>query len=231
MGSCKKYPEGMEVFIRDNSWGVSAREMAERCNEKYGTNWTTNGMKQYRFRKGIKSGVTGHFKKGCVSYTKGKKQEEYCSPEALERTKKTRFQKGNHPARELPLGTIRTVKEGYKHIKISMTGGQWERWEPLHRYVWEEHYGEIPAGMVVTFRDGNSLNCDIDNLTLISREEHIVMCKKKLRSDIPELTDVGIQVARLICKTSQIKKGKRNVGKTEEDRRDLQVGGEEAEQI
>lgn len=213
----KRYPKGMHEFIRDNSWGVSSKEMAEMCNEKFGTHWTATGMKQFRQRNGIKSGVTGWYQKGHPPGTKGKKQEEFCSPEALERSKKTRFTKGHRPENELPLGSIRTSADGYKLIKVSMSGGLWDRWKPLHRHVWEEHHGKIPDGMIVTFRDGDSLNCDIENLMLISKAEHIVMCRKKLKSSIPELTDAGLTIAKLICKTSEIKKGKRHVGQAKKD--------------
>ena len=60
----RRYPEGMYEFIRDNSWGVSSREMAEMVNEKFGTDFSQTMMKQFRQRHGIKSGVTGWYRKG-----------------------------------------------------------------------------------------------------------------------------------------------------------------------
>ena len=53
-----KYPQGMYEYIRDNSWGVSSKEMAERVKELFGYEMTPTCMKQFRQRHGIKSGVT-----------------------------------------------------------------------------------------------------------------------------------------------------------------------------
>ena len=210
----KRYPKGMYEFIRDNSWGVSSKDMAEMCNKKFGTNWTQTGMKQFRQRHGIRSGVTGWYQKGHPPGTKGKKQEEFCSPEAIERSKKTRFRKGHRPDNELPIGSITVNVDGYKLIKVSMTGGLWDRWEPLHRYVWKKHHGEIPKGMAVTFRDSNPLNCDIENLVLVTRAEMITLNKLKLRSSVPELTDAGLSIVRLKHRTRKLRR--RRHDKTDE---------------
>lgn len=215
----RRYPKGMYEFIRDNSWGVSSKEMADMVNEKFGTTWTQTGMKQFRQRHGIKSGVTGWYQKGHPPGTKGKKQTDYCSPEAIERSKKTRFQPGHPPVNELPLGSIRVNRSGYKLIKVSMTGSMWERWHFLHRYIWEQHYGEIPKDMFITFKDNDPLNCDLDNLVMVSRSENAIMNKKHYRSSDPERTMAGLGVAKLMLKTQKIRKeGKHGLNR--------QVGGD-----
>lgn len=43
----------------------------------------------------------------------------------------------------------------------------------LHHVVWEEHNGPIPAGHKVCFKDGNHLNCAIENLELLSNSEQV----------------------------------------------------------
>ena len=89
----RNYPPGMFEYVRDNSWGVSSKEMAERVNEKFGTNFSRTGMKQFRQRHGIKSGVTGWYQKGHEPGTKGKTIEEICKndPEKLMRVRATQF--------------------------------------------------------------------------------------------------------------------------------------------
>lgn len=206
-----KYPQGMYEYIRDNSWGVSSKEMAERIKEIFGYEMTPTCMKQFRQRHGIKSGVTGWYQKNHSPGNKGKKLEEYVTdPERLadikDRIKGTQFKKGDRPANELPVGTIVISSDGYKLRKKSMTGTIWERWELLHRAVWIEHNGEIPDGMVVTFRDGNKQNCDINNLTLITRGENAALAKKGLRSENPELTDAAIAMVRLQIKAKKLKR-------------------------
>lgn len=42
----------------------------------------------------------------------------------------------------------------------------------LSREIWKKHHGKIPNGMVVTVKDGNRLNLDIENLELITRAEN-----------------------------------------------------------
>ena len=41
-----------------------------------------------------------------------------------------------------------------------------------HRVVWEQAHGPIPEGYLVKFKDGNRMNCSIDNLYLVSRADH-----------------------------------------------------------
>ncbi len=69
-----RYPQGMYEFVRDNSWNVGSKEMAEMVNEKFGTSFTPTMMKQFRQRHGIKSGLTGWYQKGHAPGNKGKKK-------------------------------------------------------------------------------------------------------------------------------------------------------------
>ena len=200
-----RYPEGMYEYIRDNSEGVSASRMAEMCNAKFGTKWTTSGMKQFRKRHGIQSGLNGHFNKGNRSWNKGKKQSEFMTEEGIERTKATRFKKGDRAKNELPIGAITINKDGYYLRKKQMDGTWAERWEFLHRAVWEENNGPIPKGMVITFKDGNKENCDISNLMMITKAENGMMTRRGLRSDNPEITEAGLNVARLKSRIKEIK--------------------------
>lgn len=193
----KRYPKGMYEFVRDNSWGVSSAEMALMVNEKFGTDFSQTMMKQFRQRHGIKSGATGWFRKDNPPGNKGRKQSEYCSPEAIERTKATQFKKGHRPVNEMPVGTIVVNSEGYKLRKRQMKGGLWDRWEPLHRAVWEEHNGSIPKGMMVIFKDGNKLNCNIENLMLINHAENATLCKLGLRFEDPDLTETAVNLVRV----------------------------------
>lgn len=42
----------------------------------------------------------------------------------------------------------------------------------LHRYVWEKEHGSIPNGFEVHHIDGNAENNELDNLTLMTVQEH-----------------------------------------------------------
>lgn len=98
---------------------------------------------------------------------------------------------------EMQVGAIVVNSDGYKLRKKQMTGTLWERWEFLHRAVWVEHYGPIPEDKMVSFRDSNPLNCDIENLMLISRSENAKINRRGLRFEDPDLTDAAVQMVRL----------------------------------
>lgn len=202
-----KFPQGMYEFVRDNSYGVPSAELAEIVNERFGTDINAVNMKAYCQRNGINRGISGWFQKGHVPANKGKKASEYVTPEALERSRRTQFKKGNIPQNYVPVGTI-TIVRGDKLIKISDTGEQWGRWKYLSRYTWEQHNGPIPEGMCVAFKDGDSLNCDISNLILMTRGEIATMNKKGFRADIPEVTEAGLNVVRLMKTAKERRKAK-----------------------
>lgn len=206
----RRYPKGMYEFIRDNSWGVSSKDMAAMVNEKFGTHFTQVAMKQFRQRHGIKSGVTGWYQKGHAPGTKGKTIAEIChnDPEKLAKVAQTWYRKGHRPHNELPVGSIVTNPDGYLLRKKSMEGTQWERWEFLHRTVWEEHNGPVPEGMVVSFKDGDKANCDINNLMLITMGENSALTRLGYRFEDPDMTEAGLNVIRLKQKTQAIRKRK-----------------------
>lgn len=194
-------PPGLMDFVRENSWGVTSKEMARMVNEKFGVSYTQSSMKQFRHRHGIKSGVTGWYQKGHPPGNKGKKLEEYVGEERAaeikERISRTQFKKGQRPHNEMPVGSIVINSGGYKLRKKQMEGSLWERWEFLHKAVWEEHNGPIPKGMAVTFKDSDKLNCDISNLMLITKGENAALTRKGYRSEDPDLTMAGLGVIRL----------------------------------
>jgi hypothetical protein len=128
-----------------------------------------------RLIKGMtrEAGINTQFKKGHSSHNKGKKQTEYMTAEQIERTKHTRFKKGNLPGNTLHDGAItirRHKRDGrfYKWIRIGLA-----KWVAYQRYQWEQAYGPIPKGHNVQFRDGDTLNCELSNLYLISRADQM----------------------------------------------------------
>ncbi len=117
----------------------------------------------------------GYFKKGHNSFNKGRKQTEYMSAEAIKRTAKTRFKKGNIPPNAKEKDGVIVIRKGHtgrnerpsKWIRLSLG-----KWQELSRYTWEKKYGKIKKGMIITFKDGNPLNCTLKNMEMISRAEN-----------------------------------------------------------
>lgn len=109
------------------------------------------------------------FSKGHESFNKGLKQTDYMTPESIERTKATRFKKGNEPHNTNYDGHERINVDGY--IEKRVCKGVYKL---KHRIVWEKHNGVIPDGHLVVFKNGNPLDCSIKNLELISMEENML---------------------------------------------------------
>lgn len=108
--------------------------------------------------KGENRGKEFWFKKGHIPANKGVK-----SPG---KTNSGSFKKGHISANSRKDGDTRISVDGYIEIRVSA-----RNWKLFHRIVWQQHNGEIPEGMIVAFKDGNKLNCDISNLELITRQE------------------------------------------------------------
>lgn len=106
------------------------------------------------------------FNTGSAPKNKGKKM----TPEQYEKAKRTMFKKGIVPKNTKPdfSITIRKDKRGvaYKHIRIDKGF-----WIPYHRYVWINSNGPPPPGMKIVFKDGNTMNCKIENLEMVTAAE------------------------------------------------------------
>lgn len=52
-----------------------------------------------------------------------------------------------------------------------------------HRWVWKNHYGEIPKGYHIHHKDGNKSNNSIDNLGMLSASQHTSMHGQEVIND------------------------------------------------
>jgi hypothetical protein len=107
-------------------------------------------------------GAASRFKKGQAPPNKGVRRPGWYSG----RMKETQFKQGEMPHNHQPVGTI-GVMDGYKKIKLAEP----KTWELLHRHVWIQHNGPIPRGHAIVFKNGDRMNCEIENLECISRKE------------------------------------------------------------
>jgi len=77
------------------------------------------------------------------------------------------------PKNHRQVGEIRLQKDKsgsqYYMIKIKEPN----KWQLLHRHNWEKKYGKIPEGLLLVFKDRNSLNTEPENLELITRKENM----------------------------------------------------------
>lgn len=102
------------------------------------------------------------------------------------RSAETRFVKGQRPHNDVPVGSYRVNKYyggknkaiGALELKFSDEPGPYtKRWIPVHRKVWIEANGPVPANHVVAFKDGQHTTTleeiTLDRLELVSRGDMV----------------------------------------------------------
>lgn len=140
-------------------------------------------------RLGFNNGRTGCFQVGSVPHNKGRKQTEYCTSEAIERMRKTRFQKGQEPINHRPIGSERVNVDGYVEVKVAEP----KKWMLKQRYLWEKYHNEkLGRGDLILFLDGNRNNFDVSNLRRISRKELAM-----LNHEYGDIQDVSVRETAL----------------------------------
>ena len=189
-------------YLAEITPGHHYTEIQELMKNKFNLEFTMNQIKGAICRYKLNTGFTGRFQKGDIPFNKGKSQKDYMSAESIEKTKKTRFKKGQPPINWRPVGSERITKDGYTEIKIAEPNV----WELKHKVLWEREHGSIPPKHVVIFADGNKENLDINNLMLISREKLLIMNTNELIKKDAELTKTGALIADVIIKTREMKK-------------------------
>lgn len=106
-------------------------------------------------------------KPGTIPPNKGKKIQEFMTPEQVAKFRRNQFKPGHNPHNLKYNGYERVREDGYVEVRIQRGVFIFK-----HRLIWERHNGKIPEGHVVVFKDGNRRNFNIDNLELISMREN-----------------------------------------------------------
>lgn len=111
----------------------------------------------------IKGGMAYRFKPGNIPANKGNKM----NADLYEKCKPTMFKKGNRPHNWKPDGSIveRADKTGKIYLYYKIKDNDWILY---HHKIWKDAHGDVPDGYVIRFKDGNSLNCILENLEIIS---------------------------------------------------------------
>ena len=116
----------------------------------------------------------GMYRAGQIPSNKGKKQIEFMTADAIEKTKATRFKKGHIP---------NNSKDDREEVKRRDTSGRFYWMIKLpenrklvfkHIWIWEKENGPVPKGYNIIFKNGNSLDCLYENLECISNAELMV---------------------------------------------------------
>lgn len=187
-----KWTDEEKEYLASIVKGSTYEEITKQMNDKFEYNFSKEQIKGMMYRNKLTTGTVGYFKKGSTPWNKGLK--------GYMGANKTSFKKGTIPPQYRPVGSERITKDGYIEIKVEDPN----KWELKHRVIWEQHNGEIPKGYAIIFADGDKSNLDIDNLLLVSRKQLLFMNRNNLRSENKEFTKVGVNIANVMIKLSEI---------------------------
>jgi hypothetical protein len=187
MNARKKWLPNEIKYLIDNYPSMSTSQIANFLNINIEQIYRkANSLELKKSNEFLKSSLSGRmspihilgkdtrFKKGHISFNKGKKWDEYMNKEAQEKAKKTNFKKGQLPHNTKNNGFIsprldKRTDKTYLYIRLGKS-----IWKELQRYIWEQNFGKLNPGDVLRFKDGNTKNCTIENLELINIKENMI---------------------------------------------------------
>ena len=208
--------EWFKGYVPGHSW----HEISAEHERIFGTPLTKSQVQNAKHAMGVFSGtVGGRFEKGQPAWNKGRKQAEWMPPESIERTKATRFQKGQVHDRPdgwlKPIGYERLDKDGYIWVKVRdsrISGPQRqepghfnENWMPKNRHIWEQTHGEpVPPGHIVMFADHDRTNYDPGNLVAVPRTLWRIIVRLGLEYHDAE----SLQACMLVAQIAHVRRAK-----------------------
>jgi hypothetical protein len=160
-----------------------------QCADRLGIRKTPESLAAiFAARPQTPAQIASRFQPGHSPANKGLRRPGW----AAGRMRETQFKKGNRPHTWLPIGSLRTSKDGYLQRKVTETGYPPRDWVSVHHLVWQRWRGPIPPGHIVVFRDGNPANRKLANLECISKAENLR--RNSIQNLPPELRS-AIQLA------------------------------------
>lgn len=196
----KIFSSDQEQFIRNHYRGIDNQELTDLLNKYFETNFTRGQVKAWKNRNKLDSGLKGYFEPGHEPINKGTKGMFNVGGN------KTSFKKGQQPFNYKPIGTERVDKDGYVLVKVQDDGAWNERWRHKQRVIWEKANGPIPEGYVLIFLDQDKTNTSLDNLMLVTNQQHLQLNRNGWRFDDPELQKMGITMADIKIQMGQLRK-------------------------
>lgn len=198
----QKYSKQQMSFLREKYKTINRCNLTNEFNARFGLNESVKQIVYLLKKYKIKSGRSGYFKKGQKTWNAGTKGQ------GLTGANSTSFKKGHRPANTKKNGHERfDARDGFILIKIKERNpytGCPTRYEHKHVHIWKQKHGHVPAGMIVAFKNGNRLNCNINNLMLLNRAELLYLNKRNYKNLHNDLKPSMVMLAKL-----KIKIGKR----------------------
>lgn len=203
MATYNTYSEEQREFLRVNAPSMSRKELAEKFNDKFGTNKSELAIKSYCNNRGFNSSNDGRFKDGNRSWQTGLSKDEFkshYSEESFNRLTHNMIE-GNKTHK---IGD-EVVKWGLPCVVVSTDYSlPYEKRIMLkRRYIWEQAHGRIPEDHMILNLDGDSFNCDLSNLACVPTKYRPQLNKNGWLGKSKDLTLAAIKW----CELSYVLKG------------------------
>jgi hypothetical protein len=160
----KRYTKTEDDFIRQNFNDLTCRELGQKIGRTKSS--VRNRLKYLHLHRSPEARhrmmTLSQFPKGHRPFNFGRK--------GIHLSRATEFQKGHQPAITKHDGYIATRYchgTAYKYIRLAKN-----KWILYHHFIWEKYHGLIPPKHIIGFKDGNSLNCNLENLYLMSKADN-----------------------------------------------------------
>lgn len=171
----KRFTPEEDEFLKKNYLVIPAKRMAIMLGRHENT--ARQRMKILNIMPPLeviqKFKMGSRFKPGCTPTNKGKKQSEYMTEEGIRISSATRYKKGNKPHNTKEGTGIIITKTDSKGLKYKVIKIADAHWQFLHRHIYEKEFGPIPKDKILVFKNGNQMDCRIENLELITRAENL----------------------------------------------------------
>lgn len=205
-GTFRLFTKEQAEFIRASYQQLSIRELTDKVNETFATEYSTTQIRSFTRNNKVQSGRTGRFQAGQKPWNAGMKGFQ-----AGGRSKETQFKKGSMSGAAQhnykPIGSTRITKDGYIERKVTDDHPvPARRWIGEHRLVWEAANGPIPDAHVLVMLDGDKLNCDLDNLRCVHRGVLQYLNKTKLNNTTGEARKAAILTAEVATRSKQLER-------------------------
>jgi hypothetical protein len=191
-----KFTKKDDQYLIDNYLKIPIKRMAMQLNRSgFGT---FNRLKRLGLEVPKEIALSrkrnNHFKKGHIPKNKGIPAAEWMSTDQLKNFKNNQFKKGNQPYNTLTDGVTRqrSDKSGAVYTYIRISKGNWDL---LQRYVYRKEIGPVEDNEIVTFKNGNTLDCSPGNLEKITKSEN--MLRNTIHRHGPEIAKSQFLIKKL----------------------------------
>lgn len=149
---------------------TSARFCSRSCKGKWIATFCFNDIDpSYRIGNTYRTGMrpANAFEKGHLPWNKYLK--------GIHLSPATEIKKGDYRCGiQAPIGTIEIRKRKRNNeIRAYVKIAQPNKWSLRSRVIWEGHNGPIPRGKIIHHKDHDTLNDEIENLSCLTRAEHL----------------------------------------------------------